>query len=66
MGCFEGRRARQKSTPDTRKDLIEQMSELWSIIEPDFRGNLSNSMLKRLYQVITNKGKATSYKIIKN
>jgi transposase len=55
------RRARQRLTPKTRKDLIEEMSKLWSTIEPNFRENLSNSIPKRLSEVITNKGKATSY-----
>jgi transposase len=58
---LKARRARQKLTPKTRKDLIEQMSELWSTIEENFRENLSNSIPKRLSEVITNKGKATSY-----
>ena len=58
---LKGRRARQKLTPKTKKDLIDQMTELWSNIETDFRGNLSISIPKRLSEVIKNKGKQTSY-----
>ena len=58
---LKAKRARQKSTPKTKKDLIDQMSELWSNIETDFRQNLSNSIPKRLSEVIRNKGKQTSY-----
>ena len=58
---LKGRRARQKLTPKTKKDLIDQMTELWSNIETDFRRNLSNSIPKRLSKVIKNKGKQTSY-----
>ena len=57
MGSFEG----EKGSPKTKKDLIDQMSELWSNIEIDFRQNLSNSIPKRLSEVIRNKGKQTSY-----
>ena len=62
---LKGRRARQKSTPKTKKDLIDQMTELWSHIETDFRRNLSNSLPKRLFEVIKNKGKQTSFLKIK-
>ena len=61
LAVLKRRRARQKSTPKTKKDLIDQMTELWSNIETDFRRNLSNSIPKRLSKVIKNKGKQTSY-----
>ena len=58
---LKAKRARQKSTPKTRRDLIDQMTELWANFEIDFRQNLSNSLPKRLSEVIKNKGKQTTY-----
>ena len=61
MGSFKGEKGSQKIDPKAKKDLIDQMSELWNNIGTDFRQNLSNSIPKRLSEVIRNKGKQTSY-----
>jgi transposase len=58
---LKARRARKKSTPTSKKCLIDEMTDLWSEISESFRHNLSNSLPKRLLEIIKNKGKQISY-----
>jgi transposase len=58
---LKARRARKKSTPTSKKCLIDEMTDLWSETSESFRHNLSNSLPKRLLEIIKNKGKQISY-----
>lgn len=46
------RRAKQFGMPTSRNELINQVSQIWREISDETRINLSNSIIKRLNEVI--------------
>jgi len=47
--------------PGSKKTLIDQISEIWNDIDPDFCKKYTRSLKNRLEQVILNKGEAIKY-----
>ena len=52
---------KQFSTPKTRDELIEQVFSVWENIDSELAGNLNNSMIKRLKEVLEKKGRSINY-----
>ena len=47
--------------PSTKKELIEQIFEIWDNIDADLKKKLAESVPKRLNKIIENNGKQLKY-----
>ena len=55
------RRAKKFGMPSTKKELIEQIFEIWDNIYADLKKKLAESVPKRLNKIIENKWKHLNY-----
>ena len=58
---IKARRQKEYGTPNTKKDLIDQIFDIWDNIELSLVENLANSANKRVMLVLQKKGKVSKY-----
>lgn len=58
---IKSRRQKKFGIPNTKKDLIEQIFEIWDAIEPELIEKLANSANKRIMEVYKRRGLISSY-----